>query len=69
MWLEDRTVQARIRQTRRTPTRFQGYIEVVGPSGRCVIPVGPWHSSKSQALTDAKLAKRLHQQRHIKQED
>ncbi len=63
MWLKDRAVTAGIRQSRRKPARFQGYIQVKGGAGQCIIPVGPWRNSKVQALTDAKTAERVHQER------
>ena len=63
MSLKNRAVTAGIRQTRRKPARFQGYIQVKGRAGQCTIPVGPWRNSKAQALTDAKTAERVHRER------
>ena len=69
MWLKDRTVHAGIRQTRRRPAKFQGYIEVKGAGGRCIIPVGPWRATKGQALSDAKTAERAHKEMQLTRPD
>ena len=69
MWLKNRTVHAGIRQTRRRPAKFQGYIEVMGAAGKCVIPVGPWRTTKGQALSDAKTAERAHKEMQVNRPD
>ena len=63
MWLKDRAVTAGIRPIAPETRQFQGYIQVKGGAGQCIIPVGPWRNSKVQALTDAKTAERAHQER------